>query len=376
MDHCKIMNCFKFYFKRKLSVFSLVFLVSFLCTNIGFTALHNQDGQEQKFENPISPKQKLLTLDSVKVLILKAKAGDIHAQDELMEIFYRGLYRIFLTPETIDFISWKSQGPENNIQNRCFSNDIYAFFAIYHFEKIGTQFTRLFETAKERAERGIAAAQNNLGFMYAEGRIVKQDYKEAFKYYKLAADQGLSPALGNLGNLYLFGRTVKQDYKEAFKYFKLAADQGEAIAQSYVGLLYLAGLGVKQNHKEAFKYYMLAADQGYDIAQSHVGAMYLKGTDVKQDYKEAFKYFKLAADQGWAIAQYELGEIYLKGTGVKQDYKEAFKYFKLAADQGYAIAQYKISNMYAEGIGVDKSYLKAIYWIIKDYIGRANAIFQ
>jgi TPR repeat protein len=39
-----------------------------------------------------------------------------------------------------------------------------------------------------------AAAQNNLGFMYANGQGVAQDYSEALKWYRLAAAQDQSPA--------------------------------------------------------------------------------------------------------------------------------------------------------------------------------------
>jgi TPR repeat protein len=40
------------------------------------------------------------------------------------------------------------------------------------------------------ADQGNALAQRNLGFMYANGQGVPQDYAEAVKWYRLAADQG------------------------------------------------------------------------------------------------------------------------------------------------------------------------------------------
>ena len=40
------------------------------------------------------------------------------------------------------------------------------------------------------AEQGDADAQNNLGFMYNNGRGVPQDDKTAVKWYTLAAEQG------------------------------------------------------------------------------------------------------------------------------------------------------------------------------------------
>ena len=40
-----------------------------------------------------------------------------------------------------------------------------------------------------RAEQGDADAQYTLGFMYANGRGVPQDYQEAVRLFRLAADQ-------------------------------------------------------------------------------------------------------------------------------------------------------------------------------------------
>ena len=48
-------------------------------------------------------------------------------------------------------------------------------------------------------------AQSNLGGMYAEGRGIPQDFKEAVKWYRRAADQGLSTAQFNLGVTYEMG---------------------------------------------------------------------------------------------------------------------------------------------------------------------------
>ena len=112
------------------------------------------------------------------------------------------------------------------------------------------------------AEQGYAAAQTNLGFMYAEGQGVTQDHQEALKWYRLAAAQGFAGAQSNIGRVYLRGFGVTQDYQEALKWIMLAVDQGFAIAQTNLGSMYLNGLGVTQNDQEALKWYRLAADQG------------------------------------------------------------------------------------------------------------------
>jgi uncharacterized protein len=45
--------------------------------------------------------------------------------------------------------------------------------------------------------------------MYANGRGVQKDYAEALKWYRLAADQGLASAQHNLGFMYANGWGVE-----------------------------------------------------------------------------------------------------------------------------------------------------------------------
>lgn len=43
---------------------------------------------------------------------------------------------------------------------------------------------------REAAERGVAAAQHDLGVMYAEGEGVAEDDHEAVRWFRKAAEQG------------------------------------------------------------------------------------------------------------------------------------------------------------------------------------------
>ena len=51
--------------------------------------------------------------------------------------------------------------------------------------------------------------------MYGKGQGVKQNYKEAVKWYQVAAEQGLAQAQHNLGVMYSKGEGVPRDDKEA-----------------------------------------------------------------------------------------------------------------------------------------------------------------
>ncbi len=233
------------------------------------------------------------------------------------------------------------------------------------------------------ADQGLAGAQFKLGWMYANGEGVPQDHREAMQWYRLAADQGLAEAQFNLGWMYANGEGVPQDHREAVKWYRLAADQSYAEAQFNLGWMYANGEGVPQDHREAIKWYRLATDQGYANAQNHreavqwyrlaadqghadaqfnLGVMYAKGEGIPQDYREAAQWYRLAADQGYAEAQFNLGVMYAKGEGIPQDYREAAQWYRLAADQGHAKAQFNLGVRYANGLGIIQDYREAYIW--------------
>jgi TPR repeat protein len=76
-----------------------------------------------------------------------------------------------------------------------------------------------------------------------------------FRKFFEGANRGHMLAQHGLSLMYYIGQGVKQDFKEAAKWYRKAADQGDAEAQSNLGTMYKDGLGVKQNFKEAVKWY-------------------------------------------------------------------------------------------------------------------------
>ncbi len=72
------------------------------------------------------------------------------------------------------------------------------------------------------AERGDARAQAYLGFMYANGYGVPQNYIEAANWLRLASEQGVPIAQYWLGLMYDRGLGVPQDFVLAYKWLDLA----------------------------------------------------------------------------------------------------------------------------------------------------------
>ena len=73
--------------------------------------------------------------------------------------------------------------------------------------------TDTFEETLEKAQKGDAQAQFDIGNMYYEGEGVSQDYSEAFKWCSKAAKQGHAKAQNYVGLMYLNAQSVKQDHK-------------------------------------------------------------------------------------------------------------------------------------------------------------------
>jgi len=95
--------------------------------------------------------------------------------------------------------------------------------------------------------------------MYATGRGVSQDIKQAAVWYRKAADQGNASAELNLGAAYYGGQGVPKDPKQALKYFQLSAQQGNGRAQFNLATLYTNGEGIKQDLPRAFIWFTAAA---------------------------------------------------------------------------------------------------------------------
>ena len=87
---------------------------------------------------------------------------------------------------------------------------------------------------RELAGRNDPAAENALGLLYAQGdekQAVKQDEKEAARWFTRAAEHGNVSAQSKLGSLYLSGRGVPQDPHQAYFWTELARASGDGASK-------------------------------------------------------------------------------------------------------------------------------------------------
>jgi hypothetical protein len=103
-------------------------------------------------------------------------------------------------------------------------NDGVVAYAMGDYERALQTLRPLAETANH------AYAQYYLGDMYANGKGVPQDHKEAARWYRSAAEKGIAAAQAKLGQLYAEGLGVPKDGEFAFAWFSVAAKLGNARA--------------------------------------------------------------------------------------------------------------------------------------------------
>lgn len=203
------------------------------------------------------------------------------------------------------------------------------------------------------AAQGDAAAQSNLGYMYATGTGVDADDTTAAGWYRNAAQSGLPRAQAALALFYEKGRGVEADQTEALRWYQTAAQSGLPAAQIRLGQLQAAGqtdiadaqqaaqwvaMAAGAGDKAALQWLETAARNNQPIAQGRLAHLLDDSGAVPTDPGRALELYRSAADAGDPFSQLQLGLRYAAGAGVEQDYVEAHKWVNLSAADGNAEA--------------------------------------
>jgi TPR repeat protein len=163
-----------------------------------------------------------------------------------------------------------------------------------------------FRAWKKLADQGAAEAQNNIGYLYEQGRGVKQSYARAIEWYKKAAEQDLAEAHHNLGMLAFLGYGMRKDYLIAKRHFTNAGDLDQADSEYMLGLIYHQGHGVKKNLARAKDYFLEAATHDSTKGQFMLAFMFQAGEGHPADKSEPVKAFiwgNVAARNGYSDAE-------------------------------------------------------------------------
>ncbi|GAB1724426.1 MAG: hypothetical protein GDA65_03840 [Nitrospira sp. CR1.1] len=267
-----------------------------------------------------------------------------------------------------------------------------------------------FEQAKKAAERGDSRAMYKLAEMYADGKVVPENFSEAAKWLRRSADAGYPDAHIGMGSISLikaagFARDDESavhfasdeskseeitslishpekiqignqaDLKDAVNWFRRGAEQGnDEKAQLILGTMLLTGVGVQKDLSQAARMFQLASTK-MPAAQAILGQFYFEGTGVKQDFHEAARRLREAAEKGVDISFWMLGYLYMEGLGVVQDPAEAAKWFRKGLAQGDSAAKAYLGMLHFIGKGVPQDFSKA-YKLAREAAEQGNQVGQ
>lgn len=170
------------------------------------------------------------------------------------------------------------------------------------------------------AENGHGKAQYSLGKLYETPEFGNEPkYLEAIKWYEAAASQGVAAAQNNLGRLYAQGKGVESDQAKAVGYWRMASESDHPMAQYNLGLALFRGEGVAQNFERAVFWFHQSANNNVSGAQYALGEVYRLGLSVSVDNQVAEKWYQAAARNGSASASVKLAELaQLKAQSVRE----------------------------------------------------------
>jgi len=173
-------------------------------------------------------------------------------------------------------------------------------------------------------------------------------------FYLAKAKAGDAAAQYNVGVLYARGQGLVQDYASAVTWFRAAAAQGNTAAQYNLGVLYGRGLGVAADPAEALNWYRSAADQNYPAAQFNLALAYAAGDGTKQDYAAA-RWYQRAAAQALGPAMVNLAILYEAGTGVEHSPVDAYAWYNAAGERGDTGAKTRAAELFKQFNERDKA---------------------
>jgi hypothetical protein len=168
------------------------------------------------------------------------------------------------------------------------------------------------------AENGDAVAQYSLGKLLENGGAgVPRDPAAAAKWYQRSASQGIAAAQNNLGLMYAQGRGVPLDVARAAKFWLDAAAKDHVIAQFNLGLAYFRGEGVAEDRGEAVRWFRRAGELGLADSQYALGQIIRMGLVGAADEAEALHWYQLAAAQGHVKAETQAQQLRAAGIAAR-----------------------------------------------------------
>ena len=233
------------------------------------------------------------------------------------------------------------------------------------------------------AEKSHPAALAVVGDMYRDGRMVEQNLSSALTCYQKAADAGVEGAqdaasqidkIGqywekaykgdadaqfNLGICYRDGNQVSQDLRRARHWIAKSADQGNHNAEyALAKMLAEENPGDGENTGRILTLLENATSAGQVKAMVLLGTYLYDGKGVDENLERAIQLWQNAEKKGDLDAKWFLGQYYFTGKGMLNSGKDRDKAKRLweeASGAGHAESSLSLAKLYLEGSGIFSS---------------------
>lgn len=232
------------------------------------------------------------------------------------------------------------------------------------YDSIAPDTVRSLSLLRRAADAGYAPAQNYLGYLYGEGRMVCADADSARMWIRRAADGGDPKAAHNFAYMLLYPDGPARDAVAdtvAVSYLRRAADAGLPQSQTLLADLYAGGRLLPADTAMARSLYESAISRGF--ADAELRLLNMMGPewtryDSPASLREAIRYWNMGApviaveflrnigpaEPETARAYAMLGHAYSRGRGVPYDHRKANEYFARSALLGDPSAQYILAE--------------------------------
>lgn len=221
---------------------------------------------------------------------------------------------------------------------------------------------------EDKAARGDAGAQFQLGRAYHRGDGVTKNEKAAFAWMEKSAAQGNIDAITGMGFFHARGLGTEKDEAKAAGWFRRGAEKGSATCKLNLGLLLRQAKTIQASSDESLRLMHEAADAGLVEAQSYLGQLYFMGDRfLKPDYAKAKPFALKAAAAGDAASQNIMGILSRDGVGPSaegQDRAQAEAWFRKAAEQNEVKAQSNLAHLMGVASPGSTNRVEALKWLL------------
>ncbi len=201
---------------------------------------------------------------------------------------------------------------------------------------------------ESRVSQGSGAAANELGLLYAEGKLTRRDLPLAATYFAKGCELGCTEACANVAIQFLFSAAANSSprFTQALARLEAVSSGTNAAQPCYLlGLAYETGRGRAVDLPRARELYARACELGDPGACKNLGRMRLYGQGGSLDPVGAAQALERACDAGDAQSCFYLAPLYYRGAGVPKDEPRARAILQKACDLGLREACEAVKNL-------------------------------